>query len=172
MSLNARYRSIRATRRSFLLLVGFIFAVLWPLVSRADSEIRTFRVEIRNSEDQPFERVRLKCRGHSEVSDLSGPSGLVDLPLPPGVQPGDQIEIELEPGTAIAKKWTFLQPYLGSMNVPGLKQNYYKVVLVRRDYLQAMLKSAPTSANKARDAKIDQFDGPPTPLGKNRDQSH
>ena len=170
MSLNARYRSIRPTQRGFLLLVSFVFAASWPLVSNADSEVRKFMIEIRNSEDKEFEGVRVKCRGHSEFSLRSSSAGLVELPLAPGVQPGDQIEIELESGTDLAKKWTFLKPYDGFINVPSLKQRYYKIVLVPRDSLKSMLKGASTSTYQARDAKIDRLDGPPTRVGKIHNQ--
>ena len=170
MSLNARYRSIRPTQRGFLLLVSFVFAASWPLVSNADSEVRKVFIEIRNSEDEPIPGVRVKCRGHSEFSLLSSSNGLGELPLAPGVQPGDQIEIELESGTDLAKKWTFLKPYDGFINVPSLKQRFFKIVLTRRDSLEPMRKGAPTSTYQSRDAKIDRLDGPPTRVGKIHDQ--
>ena len=161
MILNARHRNTEFMRVRFVLRASFLFAVFLPLVSNADSEIRKLLIEIRDSQDQPIEGVRVKCRGYSELSYSTSPSGLAELPLPPGLQPGDEIEIELEPGTGFAKDWTFLKPFSGSINVPGPKQHYYGIVLVRRDNLEMMLKSAPTSLNKGRDLKIDQFDGPP-----------
>jgi hypothetical protein len=161
MILNARYRNTGSMRGRFVLRACVLFAVFLPVVSNADAEIRKLWIEIRDSQDQPIEGIRVKCRGYSELSYRTTPSGLAELPLPPGLQPGDEIEIELEPGTGFAKEWTFLKPFSGGINVPNPKQRYYRIVLVRRDYLETMLKSAPTSFNKGRELKIDQFDGPP-----------
>jgi hypothetical protein len=143
-----------------VLRTSLLFAFCLPLVSNADSDIQKLPIEIRDSQDQPIEGIRLKVRGYSELSYLTSHSGLAELPLPPGLQPGDEIEIELEPGTNFAKEWTFLKPFSGITNVPGPKQRYYGIVLVRRDYLAKILKGVPTSLNQGRDLKIDQFDGP------------
>lgn len=154
------------------MLVGFVFAAFWPLVSKADSEVRRFKVEIRNIQGEPIGGVRVKCRGHGEFSDLSTAAGLTHLPLPPGVQPGDEIRIELEPGTDHAKQLTFLVPFEGRMNVPNPKRPYYEITLIPHETLKSVFKIASKFANQARDAKIDQFDRPLTPLARNRDQRH
>jgi hypothetical protein len=169
MVFGKQYLRMAFTRRCFAVLVSFLVAGFFPLVSSAQSEIRKFLIEIRNSEDQPIEGVRVKCRGHSELSPLTGPSGLTELPLPPGLQPGDEIEIELEPGTDLEKNWRFLKPFDGSVNVPSQKQRYYTIILIRRDYLDTMLKAATAPTDAARDIKIDRFDRSPTPLGQKFD---
>jgi hypothetical protein len=161
MTLNARYRNIGSPRVGFLLLATFVFSVFLPLTLNAEAEVRKLFIEIRDFKDQPVEGIRVKCRGYSEFSLRTSPAGLAELPLPPGLQPGDEIEIELEPGTDFAADWTFLKPFSGSINVPSPKQRYYGIVLVPRGHLEMMLKGVPTSANKARDLKIDEFDGPP-----------
>jgi hypothetical protein len=165
---DARRRRIRSTRASFVLLVGLASVVFGPLASYADTEIRKIMVEIRYSDDQFVEGVRVKCRGHSELSQLSSHEGLTELPLPPGVTPGDEITVELEPGTEIANKWTFLQPFGGSINVPGPRQRYYKIVLIEREQLEATLKSTLRPAKAARETDIDRFKGRVTQLGKGR----
>jgi hypothetical protein len=153
-----------------VLLVNLISAVLWPVISIADTEIRKFVVEIRNSEDEPMRGVRVKCRGHSEFSGLSSPSGLAELPLPPGAAPGDLIRIELEPGTEFARDWVFLQPYGGNFYVPSLTQRYYEIRLIQRERLEAMLTKErfPRSENTERNVDVDRFDGLSAPLDKNR----
>lgn len=154
------------------MLVGFIFAAFWPLVSKADSEVRRFKVEIRNIRGEPIGGVRVKCRGHSEFSDLSTATGLTYLPLPPGLQHGDPVRIELEPGTDYAKQLGFLKPIEGSLNVPSPKQPFFEITLAPQELLESLFKNARKFANKARDATIDQFDRPSPPLGKNREQRH
>jgi hypothetical protein len=170
MAFGKQYLRMAFTGRCFSVLVSFLVAGFFPLVSSAQSEIRKFLIEIRNSEDQLIEGVRVKCRGHSEFSPLTGPSGLTELPLPPGCHPGDQIEIELEPGTDFAKNWRFLKPFDGSINVPSPKQRYYPIILIRRDYLDTLLKAAKVSTEGTRDIKIDRFDRAATPLGQKFDQ--
>jgi hypothetical protein len=142
MTLNVQFRNIGSMGGHFFLRASLLFACFFPVASSADSEIQKLSVEIR------------------DPNYLTSHSGLAELPLPPGVQPGDEIEIELEPGTNFAKEWTFLKPYSGSINVPGQKQRYYGIVLVRRDYLEKILKVVPTPLSQGRDLKIDQFDAP------------
>jgi hypothetical protein len=166
MDFSKQYIRMEFARRCLPFLASLLVGGFFPLASRAQSEIRKFLIEIRNSEDQPMEGVRVKCRGNSEFSLLTGPSGLTELPLPPGFQAGDQIEIELEPGTDLAKNWRFLKPFDGSINIPSPKQRYFSIILIRRDYLNTMLKAATVSSEATRDSKIDRFDKAPTPSGQ------
>ena len=170
MSLNADLQSTKCSVGRVLLFASFVFLVFLPAISEADTEIQKLMIEIRNSHDEPIVGIRVKCRGHSEFSYPSTLTGLAELPLPPGIQPGDQVEIELEPGSDLAKKWTFLKPFGGNINIPSPKQRYYTILLVQRDHLELMLKSAPTPMDQSRNTKIDRFDRPPASLGKIRDQ--
>jgi len=170
MSLNAHLQSTKSSVSGVLLRVSFVAVAFLPAVSCADTEIQKLWIEIRNSRDQPIEGIRVKCRGHSEFSYPSTPTGLAELPLPPGIRPGDQIEIELEPGSDLAKKWTFLKPFGGNINVLSPKQRYYTILLVQRwCSLQHRLQIV-TPSHQTRDVKIDQFDRPPTPLSRIRNQ--
>lgn len=172
MSLGADLQSTKPRVRRFHLFASLVILNLLPAISEGDTEIQKLMIEIRNSHDELVVGIRVKCRGHSEFSYPSTPTGLAELPLPPGIQPGDQVEIELEPGSDLAKKWTFLQPFDGRINVPSMKQRYYKVVLVQRDHLELILKTPPMPIDQSRNRKIDRFDRPSASLGKIRDQKH
>lgn len=167
MSPKVRLQLQNSNVNGFLLLVSFIIVAFFPPVANAETEIQMVLVEIRDLHEQPIEGVRVKCRGHSQISYPSTSSGLAELPLPPGAQAGDQVDIELEPGSDLSKKWTFLQPFGGNINVPSPKQRYYRIVLVQRDHLESMLKKAPTSRFEERKGEIDRFDRPP-PMSTNK----
>lgn len=142
----------------------------WPLISNAESEVRKIRIEVRNMEQIPMKGLRVKCRGHSEYSELSSESGLTDLLLPPGIVPGDSIKIELVPGTEFAREWVFLQPYNGSFNVPRPTQRYLEVIIIRREDFEALLTRRPVRRSEDTETNINvgKFDGLAAPLSKNR----
>lgn len=137
-----------------VVLMTRIILAFWPIASFAEVEVRRVLVEIRSPEDELMKDVRVKCRGHSETSAPSSPTGLTELPLPPGVAAGDLIRIELEVGSAVAQDWTFLQPFDGNFYVPGKTQRYYEIRLVRRTHLTAMLTRAKSGESDIAERKV------------------
>lgn len=172
MSARRRYLSINTTKSGLVPLVSFISAVFWPVISIADTEIRRVVVEIRKSEDELLQGVRVKCRGHSEFSVLSSRAGLTELPLPPGTAPGDVVKIELEPGTHFARDWMFLNPYKGELYVHGPTQRYREIILIRRERFEALgtKEPFPGAENTVRNVNVDRFDGLTAPLDKNSER--
>lgn len=140
MNASRPYRSKGTLRFRLALAVSLTLVISCHGVSIADTEVRKFMVEIRNEEDVPMKGLRVKCRGHSEVSNLSSESGLTELPLPPGSVPGNQMEIELDPTQVYSREWSFLSPYNGSLNVPRLATPSYflKITLIKRNEFDAI----------------------------------
>lgn len=168
---NSSYRNSNSAKRRLTVAVVFMLVMVWHSISNADTEVRKIQIEIRNSEDAPMRGVRLKCRGHSEYSELSSDSGLTFLPLPPGLMPGDPITIELELEWGLSQEWVFLQPFQGSFNVPGNKKRYSEIILIRRKHLDEMLSMSRVvrADNTLRNVNVDKFDGLNASSGKNRD---
>ena len=111
-----------------------------PTDAQGTAEVRKLSIEIRDSENVPVIGIRIKCRGYGEYSLRSSSGGLVEVPMPPGIQAGDQVEIELEPGTELASKWAFVRPLEGVLTVPNQKQRYVPVTIMEAVKLRAMLK--------------------------------
>ena len=159
------YRNRENMKRHLIVAAVLLPITLWHGLSYADIEVRKIQIEIRNSGDTPMRGVRLKCRGHSEISELSSDSGLTYLPLPPGLAPGDPITIELELEQGLAREWVILQPYQGSFNVPGKSKRYSEIILIRREHLDAMLSTSRatrdenTQRNVSVSVSVNTFDG-------------
>jgi hypothetical protein len=144
----------RALKYSAILAATLAVVCSSPVVAADDADIRKIRVEIRDTEDVPIRGIRVKCRGHSEHSELSSESGLTELFLPPGFKPGDSVEIELD--RAVRQRWAFLQPFGGKFNVPRpTQQRYYEITLIRLDVLNSMLTKKPVARSKGAQVNVD-----------------
>jgi hypothetical protein len=142
-----------------LVLCAFAGVSRLSAASPTDADLRAISVEIRDNRNRPVANVRIKYQGSGWVSELSSDAGNTRLVLPQDVVPGGRLEIELEPGTPLARDWTFLQPLDGVLIVPGPTVRFYRIILIERASLELAFGRAPRTVSSEQKANVDLFDG-------------